>query len=504
MQINILLVEDNPGDRRLIQEALKEPGDNRFQLDCTDRLATGIQKLGTSKPDAIILDLSLPDSQGLASFTRVHEKAPDVPIVVLTGLKDEGVGVQAVRAGAQDYLVKGDVTGRVLMRALLYGIERQRAEAAHAHLAAIVESSDDAIISATPDGTILSWNVGAERMFGYTAAEAIGQPVAILIPPDRQEELAVWEKGNERQNTPEHVETVRLHKDGRRIDVSQSLSAIKDGQGRVVGTSRILHDIGERKRTEEEVHRLNQDLERRVQERTAKLQEANRELEAFTYSVSHDLRAPLRHVDGYSKLLEDSVGAALPEEAQQYVGRVREATQRMGQMIEDLLNLSRLGRQELSLQMTSLNSLLEEVHRDLQLDLPSRAIAWNIGSLPSLECDPGLVRQVLTNLLSNAVKFTAPREHAVIEVGATVQDGAPVIFVRDNGVGFDMKRAQKLFGPFQRLHSRREFEGTGVGLATVRRIVDKHGGRVWAEAELDKGATFFFTLGAGYPRSVQS
>ena len=202
MQINILLVEDNPGDRRLIQEALKEAGGNRFKLDCTDRLAAGLERLRASKPDAIILDLSLPDSQGLASFTRVHEKAPDVPVVVLTGLKDEAVAGQAMRAGAQDYLMKGEVAGGVLVRALLYGIERQRAEAAHAHLAAIVESSDDAIISATPEGTILSWNAGAERMFGYTAAEAVGQPVAILIPSDRQQELRFGRKAASEEAPP--------------------------------------------------------------------------------------------------------------------------------------------------------------------------------------------------------------------------------------------------------------------------------------------------------------
>jgi light-regulated signal transduction histidine kinase (bacteriophytochrome) len=246
----------------------------------------------------------------------------------------------------------------------------------------------------------------------------------------------------------------------------------------------------------EEIRRLNEELEARVRERTAELEAANKELEAFTYSVSHDLRAPLRHIDGFSKLLIEEYSAELPETAQHYLGRVREGTRRMGQLVDDLLNLARVGRRELSLRLTGLNSLVEDVLRDLKPDTAGREIQWQIAQLPFVECDPDLMKQVLVNLLSNAAKFTRPREQAVIEVGEIDQDEQPVIFVRDNGVGFNMKYADKLFGVFQRLHRAEDFEGTGVGLATVRRIIHKHGGRVWVEAELNKGATFYFTLGA--------
>ena len=276
-----------------------------------------------------------------------------------------------------------------------------------------------------------------------------------------------------------------------------SFAPRRDGQGKVTGMVGISVDVSGQMRREEEIRNLNESLERRVSERTAELEAANQELEAFSYSVSHDLRAPLRHVEGFSRLLEEIHGAAPSGDAQQYLGRIREATVRMGQMIDALLNLSRLGRQPLRRHRTNLGELLEQVQRDIQLETAGREIEWKLGPLPSLHCDANLVRQVLTNLLSNAVKFTSRREHAVIEVGAKTSDGQPVIFVRDNGVGFNPKTASKLFGAFQRLHAHSEFEGTGVGLATVQRIVHRHGGRVWAEAEVGKGATFYFSLGNG-------
>lgn len=249
---------------------------------------------------------------------------------------------------------------------------------------------------------------------------------------------------------------------------------------------------------------LNEDLERRVLQRTAELEATNKELEAFTYSVSHDLRAPLRRIDGFAKLLVDDYAAQLPEDAARYLSRVREGARYMGSLVDDLLNLARVGRQELKLQVTGLSSIVDTVTTTLQRDVEGRNIEWKIQPLPFVECDPALMAVVFTNLLSNAVKYTRPRPRAVIEVGTVEQNGHPVLFVRDNGVGFSMKYAGKLFGVFQRLHRPEDFEGTGVGLATVQRILHKHGGAIWAEAALDKGACFYFTIGVAPRRDMDT
>jgi len=382
------------------------------------------------------------------------------------------------------------------LRGILEDItDRKQAEEVTRRLVTIVESSEDAIISKTLDSIVTSWNHGAERLFGYQMEEMIGQPITKLFPPDRLDEedqiLAQLKQGQ----SVEHFETVRLTKDGQLRHVSLSISPMRDKQGTIVGISKIARDITDRKRAEAEICTLNADLEQRVLDRTRQLEMANKELEAFSYSVSHDLRAPLRSIDGFSQaLLEDCIDR-LNEQEQDYLNRIRAATQRLGHLIDDLLGLSRATRAELRREPVDLSALARGRADEIRKGWPDRQVELVV--MPGLHAsaDRWLLQIVLDNLLDNAWKFTSKREQATIEVGAMPQNGATVYFVRDNGVGFDMAYAGKLFGAFQRLHTMTEYPGTGIGLATVQRIVHRHGGLVWAEGAVGRGATFHFTLG---------
>jgi signal transduction histidine kinase len=247
---------------------------------------------------------------------------------------------------------------------------------------------------------------------------------------------------------------------------------------------------------EEELRQLNAELEERVAERTEELESTNKELEAFTYSVSHDLRAPLRHISGFSSLLVEEYSSQLNGEALDCLDKIEGGAERMARLIDDLLKLSRLGRDPLSFRPVKLNAIVEDVRTVLRQDYEKQNVEWKIDKLPEVEGDSTLLSQVYQNLIANSLKFAGTRNPAVIEIGSDLIQGKRTFFVRDNGVGFDMKYAGKLFGAFQRLHKADQFEGTGIGLATVQRIIRKHGGTVWAEAEVDKGATFYFTLGS--------
>jgi PAS domain S-box-containing protein len=272
--------------------------------------------------------------------------------------------------------------------------------------------------------------------------------------------------------------------------ISAEGSVSRDETGQPVRMRGVVTDITERREAELALIRQREELDRY----NSQLAAANKELEAFSYSVSHDLRAPLRHIDGFMRILKEEYGTTLPEEGHKYLDRVIHAANHMGQLVDDLINLARIGRKEFRLQLTNLNDIVRETISDLSLSTDGRRIEWKIAELPALPCDPGLLKLVFANLLSNAVKFTRTREQAVIEIGRSEWNGVTTIFVRDNGVGFDAKYADKLFGVFQRLHRQDEFEGTGVGLATVQRIIHRHSGVIWAESQLGKETTFYFTL----------
>jgi len=355
-----------------------------------------------------------------------------------------------------------------------------------------------AIVAVTDvQGTITYVNEKFCAISQYSEDELIGQNHRILNSGHHSKEFFQQMYHAIANGKVWHGEIKNRAKDGSIYWVDTTIVPFVGEDGKPRQYVAIRADITERKQAEEEIQELNDELEHRVVERTAQLETANKELEAFSYSVSHDLRAPLRHISGFSKMLTEEFGSSLDPNAQHYVERIQAGTQKMGLLVDELLNLARLGRHALTLQPTGLNSMVTEVVAILQPDTAGRRVEWVITDLPTMECDPVLVKQIFQNLLANALKFTRPRAHAVIEVSHKEEDGQAVFMVRDNGIGFSMKYVDKLFGVFQRLHRVEDFEGTGIGLATVQRIVQKHGGRVWAEAELDNGAAFYFTLSMG-------
>ena len=367
-------------------------------------------------------------------------------------------------------------------------------------LRSVLDGIGEGLVAADTEGRFILWNQAAERILGKGAAN--------VPPPEWPRHYGLFHADT---HTPLPAEmdplanaiggsaiTVEIFvwhellKRGTWIEATGA--PLRDKAGALTGGVVAFRDITQRRIDELEIRKLNDELERRVLARTAQLQEANKELESFTYSVAHDLRAPLRHIAGYSGALLEDYATAFDKEASGYLHGIQDGTQRMGELVDELLALAQVVRKPPAMQTASLNSLVREVITILQPEVAGRQLEWRIADLPSIECDPILLRQVFQNLISNAIKYSRTRTNALIEIGQTVENGEPVLFVRDNGVGFNMKYAHKLFGVFQRLHKTEEFEGTGVGLATVQRIVKKHQGRVWAMAELDKGATFYFTL----------
>jgi PAS domain S-box-containing protein len=359
----------------------------------------------------------------------------------------------------------------------------------------IVDIAADAIISTDTTQRIVLFNQGAERIFGYTADEVMGKPLAVLLPEDARGSHArhVVHFGAQPQTARQMGERGQIRgrrKNGEVFPAEASISRITvDGQTTYTA---ILRDVTQQREYEAAIEKLNTDLEHRA----AQLELANRELEAFSYSVSHDLRAPLRSIDGFSQVLIEDYADALPQAGRDVLERVRAASQRMGQLIDDILNLSRLTRGEVRRRPVDMSAIARQVADDLAKSDADRKVTFTIADGVAAEADPHLIQVVLSNLLGNAWKYTGRHDTAAIEFGTkTLDDGRRAFFVKDDGAGFDMAYAHKLFGPFQRLHGMNDYPGTGVGLATVQRIIHKHGGEVWADAAVEQGATFTFTLG---------
>ncbi|MBL8061951.1 MAG: PAS domain S-box protein, partial [Anaerolineales bacterium] len=406
-----------------------------------------------------------------------------------------GLELHGLRADGHEFPVEISLSplqtldGVLTVAAIRDVTKRQRAEK---KFRGLLESAPDAMVVVDKLGIINLVNSQTETLFGYSRTEMVGQTIEILVPKRFRKKHIKNREGYyvEHPIRPMGVglDLFGLRKNGSEFPIEISLSPLESEEGLLV--SAAIRDVTERKRVEADIHELNLELK----QHTAQLEAANRELESFSYSVSHDLRAPLRSIDGFSQILLEDYGEQIPPEGRNYLTRIRSAAQRMAELIDDLLNLARITRSPLQPKLVNLSKLVEEVGAILMERHIGRSVTLSIVPDLMVQGDPHLLNIALENLLSNAWKFTSKKEQAVIEFGQQHKSKERVFYVRDNGTGFDMAYVKKLFGVFQRLHSVSEFPGTGVGLATVQRIITIHGGRIWAEGEEGKGATFYFTL----------
>jgi PAS domain S-box-containing protein len=464
--------------------------------------SAGVRLIGARSPDEVIgrdvFELIHPEDRPgvLERVQRMLTEGTPVDtvewrLVRLDGtIRDiEAVGMPVLFEGVGSIqLVARDITERKRATIALAESEERYRE--------LVENAHDIVYVHDLTGRFLAINRAAERTLGYTRKQALTLNIAdVLVPEDFEraaEYMAAVARG---EDPPPAFEADVLAKDGQRLTLEINAKPVSRGN-RIVGVQGVARDVTERKRAAAEIRALNDALEQRVRDRTAELEAANAELEAFGYSVSHDLRGPLRVIEGFSRMLIDDYGPSLDEAGRQYIDRVQASSQRMAQLIQDLLNLSRITRNAIQRRRVELADVAREVAAELRQSQPERVVEFVIPAHAPASGDPSMLRILVENLLGNAWKYTGRHLSARIELGVLEQDGETVYFVKDDGAGFDMEYVGKLFHPFQRLHLASEFDGTGIGLATVERIVRRHGGRVWADSAIERGATFFFTLAA--------
>ncbi|MRR58728.1 MAG: PAS domain S-box protein [Deltaproteobacteria bacterium] len=616
-KMEILLIEDNLSEADLIKEMLSGARLPGFSVQHVQYLAEGLSLLGSRNFDVVMVDLGLPDSQGVESVLSVRNQSKMTPVIVLTILDDEDAALKLLQMGIQDYLIKGEFNGRLLIRAIRYAVQRKRDDEilrlSEARYRALFRDNPTMIITLDTDWTILSANPFCARQLGFAIDELEGQSMLKVFHED--DRLAVIEQLRRCLQNPEQVyrwQLRKVRKDGSLLWVEETAQAVHDlngalnvlvvcqditerkqaeeallrakeeweltfdsvpdliailddqyrivranqamaerlgrrpeecvglhcyraihetdsppescphsktlldargheteiyehhlagdyfvsatpllaPDGKMIGVVYVARDITEQKRAQEEIIRLNADLTARA----AELEALNRELEAFNYTVAHDLRKPLTVINLLCQTLVELCSSNLDEECKGYVQESYNSTLRMNQLIDALLNFSQLGRVDPRREKVDLSIIAQAVAAELKQAEPQRRVTFKIAEGVTLNGDIDLLRVVLDNLFGNAWKYSALRDEAIIEFGVTEIDGGTVCFVRDNGVGFDKADADKLFIPFQCLPGVEECRGFGIGLATVERIIRRHGGAVWAEGEPGKGATFYFTL----------
>ena len=483
---NIVIIDDNPDDRLLaIRELGKEFSDLQI-LEIIDAKEF-VSALEADNYDLVITDYQLKWTNGLDILNAFKSRYPDIPVIMFTNSGTQEVAVEAMKAGLDDYVIKSPKHFVRLSQAVRLAWEnaqtRLRLNQTSLRLQFLLNQLNVGVFRATLDGELIECNDGFLHLLNLSTSEQAriffrSYPRLNLanssgIPP--------WEK------------EVQLLLDGNTtwLMLSETLTEL-DGETVIDG---LLQDITERKSAEAQIQQLNQTLEHRVTERTAQLEAINKELETFAYSISHDLRTPIRQVYSFTDLLQKSFKSInLSEEINSYLEMIIKLTKRASKMIDDLMEFSSTGRLEMFYTTIDMNSLVEEIKQQIVSQTENRKIIWEIEPLPSVNGDRTLLRLVWQNLIENAIKYTSYKNIAEINIGSNINSSEITFFIKDNGVGFDMRYVDRIFGIFQRLHSSQEFEGTGIGLANVQRIVHRHRGRIWTQSAVNQGTTIYFSL----------
>ena len=486
-----LLVSDNPGQstKAALLATLLEDKQSLFK-----EIRNLMFDQAPSKPELVTLI-----DRGKSMTDEIRSL-----IAEMEGEEEKLLQTRSAQARADERLVRLTIAGGAALAlaiavaaTLVADRESLRRDQTEQRFRGLLEFAPDAMVIAETNGRILLVNRQAEKLFGYTREELIGQNEEVLMPERFRAAHREYRNLYAADPRPRPMGLGTglpgLRKEGTEFPVEVSISPMETGDGTLFCSA--IRNITERMRAEEEIRSLNQTLEQRVTQRTAELEEALRELDAFAYSVSHDLRAPLRALDGFARLLLLENAEQLSPDAHHRLDVIRQSALEMGRLIDGLLEFSRLSRQEVRRQAVDMEGIVRKAVAALSAEREGRSLEVAIGDLPGCRADAVLMRQVFTNLLSNAFKFTRNREAARVEISSYIEEDERVYVVRDNGTGFDMQYAHKLFAVFQRLHRAEDYEGTGVGLAIVDRIVRRHGGRVWAFGKPGEGASFHFTIG---------
>ena len=496
----ILILENNPADAKLMQFELEEAG-ILFTAKVVMTEKDFISELQSFSPDLILSDYDLPLYTGQSALSDAKRHCPDVPFILVTGAVTEDRAIDILTNGAVDFVMKNrlaklPVAVRRAMEEVGEHKARKKAEAevrsASLYARSLIEASLDPLVTISTDGKVMDVNRATEEVTGISRDRLIGTDFAdYFTEPEKAREG--YENAFMHGSVKNYPLALR-HISGWITDVIYNASTYTDEKGKVKGVFATARDVTVLKKAETALKTAHRALDDQVKHQLAKLEAANKDLDSFAYSVSHDLRAPLRAIDGFSKMLLKKTGERLNRDEMDLIGVIRDNVQKMGQLLDGLLALSHVGRESISFATIDMLQLAGEVWQSLQQTSPSRRIELTMAPLPPAYGDIRLIRQVMMNLLTNAIKFTQKNEVSLISIGGTANCSENVYCVRDNGAGFDMKNCGKLFGVFNRLHSEDEYEGTGVGLAIVQRIINRHGGRVWAEGKEHEGAVFYFSL----------